>query len=52
MSSKKAIYESSMLCGFGADGWAPDSNLPIVTGADEGRGAVLTLVWGGFGFAF
>lgn len=50
MSSKKAIYESSMLCPFGADDKLTDSDLTTVdadvpeTVAGFGRG--------GFGFDF
>lgn len=48
MSSKKAVYESSMLCAFGADDELTDSDFTIV-GPDV-PGTVLGVGNVGFGF--
>lgn len=50
MSSKKAIYESSILCGFGADDELADSGITMVGAA--GWVAVAVTETDGFGFAF
>lgn len=51
MSSKKAIYESSMLGAFGADEAATVSDLPMAAGAED-LGAVAAVESCGFGFGF
>jgi len=48
MSSKKAVYESSMLCAFGADVELTDSDFTIV-GSDV-PDTVLEVDTAGFGF--
>ena len=50
MSSKKAIYESSILCGFGADDELADSGITMAGAA--GWVAVAVTETAGFGFAF
>ena len=51
MSSKKAIYESSMLCVFGAEGELTISGFTI-EGAGPGLMDAATVETDGFGFPF